>query len=103
MKLTRGKDTVRVFLFLLGFAAFASAVAQTSLEIDGTEAQKHLLKHVDPVYPAIARVAQIQGEVVLQIEIAEDGHVANVKALSGPPMLIGAATSAAKQWQYRPF
>jgi len=91
-------------MFLLaGFAAFASAVAQESLEIDETEAQKHLLKHVDPVYPAIAMAAQIQGAVVLQIEIAEDGHVRKVKALSGPPMLIGAATSAVKQWQYRPF
>src|SRR5277367_2622993 len=103
MKFTHGKDIGRVFLFLLaGFAALA-VVAQTSVEIDRAEAQKHLLKHVDPLYPAIAKAAQIQGEVVLQIEISEDGHVTNVKTLSGPPMLIGAAISAAKQWQYRPF
>src|SRR5277367_3550994 len=103
MKFTHGKDIGRVFLFLpAGFAALA-VVAQTSVEIDGAEAQKHLLKHVDPMYPAIAKVAQIQGEVVLQIEIGEDGHVTSAKALSGPPMLIAAATTAAKQWQYRPF
>jgi tetratricopeptide (TPR) repeat protein len=43
------------------------------------------------------------GDVVLQIDIDAGGHVTAVKPVSAPPMLIGAATDAVKQWIYRPF
>ena len=81
----------------------AFAIAQTPFKVDEADAQQHLLKHVDPEYPAIAKVAQIQGEVVLQLDIGTDGRVINVTPLSGPPMLLQAAADAARQWQYKPF
>jgi protein TonB len=34
--------------------------------------------------------------------IAKDGTVQNLQLISGPPMLIQAATEAVKQWVYRP-
>ncbi len=89
--------------FLTVVASFAYAAAQAPPDVSDVEAQAHLLKHVDPVYPAIARVAQVQGQVALQIGIDPQGHVTTVKAISGPPMLIQAATDAVKQWQYVPF
>jgi len=84
-------------------AAATPAVAQTPLSVDAAEAQKHLVKHVDPVYPAIAKAAQVQGDVVLKIDIGKDGKVTKVQPVNGPPMLLPAATDAVKQWQYKPF
>lgn len=90
-------------LLVVLLIAFIPAVAQTSATTDAAEAQKHLITHVDPVYPAIAKAAQVQGDVVLQVSIAKDGKVTTVKAVSGPPMLLQAATDAVKNWQYTPF
>jgi TonB family protein len=83
--------------------AYLWSGAQTPSEVSSSEAKEHALKHPDPVYPAIAKAAQVQGDVVLLIVIDTNGHVTGVKPISGPPMLIGSATDAVKQWQYAPF
>ena len=48
-----------------------------------------------PPYPAIARTARASGEVVVQIEIDEKGHVISATAFSGHPLLRAAAVQAA--------
>jgi TonB family protein len=93
--------TLLVVAFAL--ATSTSAIAQSTNEVDDAEAQKHLLKHVDAIYPPIAKAAHVQGEVILSIEIGTDGHVLSVKPLGGPSMLIGSATDAVKNWEYQPF
>ena len=80
-----------------------SAIAQTPLIIDKAEAESHLQKRIDPIYPPIARAAGVMGDVVLQIDIDVEGHVGAVKTISAPPMLIGAATTAVRRWTYKPF
>jgi TonB family protein len=92
---------VVVAIFIL--AKSARANAQISASVSDGDAREHLLKQIDPVYPAIAKAAQVQGQVVLQLEIDQSGQVAKVKALSGPPMLLEAAMDAVKQWRYKPF
>ena len=59
------------------------------------------IKQVAPVYPTVARAARIQGAVVLRVLIAADGSVASLDAISGPPLLINAAMTAVRQWQFR--
>lgn len=56
-----------------------------------------------PGYPEIARIARIEGEVVLHALIDTMGHVANVQVVSGHPMLAPAATDAVKRWKYEPY
>ena len=34
--------------------------------------------------------------------IGADGHVENLKLVSGPPMLVSSALEAVKQWVYKP-
>jgi protein TonB len=51
----------------------------------------------------MARIAHIQGDVILHVLINKQGHVANVKPMSGHPILIQAALDAVKQWEYQPF
>jgi TonB family protein len=57
---------------------------------------------VEPVYPLTAQQANVQGSVVLQARIREDGTVASLEVISGPTMLTAAALEAVKQWQFKP-
>jgi TonB family protein len=59
---------------------------------------------VTPVYPKQARTQRIQGAVVLEAMIKEDGTVAHVTVLSGgPSSLANAARQAVQQWRYTPL
>jgi protein TonB len=62
-----------------------------------------LIHKVEPEYPAIARSARIQGQVVLEAIIAKNGTVQDLRVVSGHPLLVNAAISAVKQWRYRPY
>jgi protein TonB len=62
-----------------------------------------LLAPIQPVYPAIAKAAHVQGTVVVQAIISKDGTIENLRVISGPPMLQGAATEAIQRARYRPF
>src|SRR3954469_4180864 len=62
-----------------------------------------LTRRVNPTYPPLARQARIQGQVVLQAEISKDGSIANLRLVSGHPMLAPAAIEAVKQWKYKPY
>jgi protein TonB len=62
-----------------------------------------LIRKVQPVYPALARQARIQGTVLLQAQISKTGDIENLQALSGHPMLVPAAIDAVKQWKYKPY
>ena len=62
-----------------------------------------LLKKVDPVYPEMARMAGIQGVVLLEATTDEEGDVVKVRVLKSIPELDQAAIDALKQWKYEPF
>ena len=62
-----------------------------------------LLQKVLPVYPAAARTARIQGEVVLEIVVDPDGRVSLTRVLSGHILLQQAAMDAVQQWVYSPM
>ena len=60
-----------------------------------------LISSIPPEYPHEARDKGIQGTVLLQVILAKDGTVKELRALEGPPELIPAALDAVKQWRYR--
>jgi len=62
-----------------------------------------LVRKVLPTYPLLARSARIQGQVVLQAVISQQGAIENLRVLSGHPMLVPAAIEAVRQWRYRPY
>jgi TonB family protein len=97
----------RVRLLLIAvFATISTSIwAQRASIITDEEAKmmENRTKFVDPIYPPIAKAAHVTGTVVLQLEIEPDGAVGEVKIISGPPMLTGAAIEAVKQWHYKPF
>ena len=57
----------------------------------------------NPTYPQMARIAHIQGNVVLQATISKTGTVENLRAMQGHPILIQAALDAVRQWKYKPY
>ena len=63
----------------------------------------NLTHRVQPQYPAIAKLARIQGSVLLRAVISRGGTIENLQAVSGPPALVSAAMSAVRQWRYRPY
>lgn len=96
--------TIGVLVFVLIFVPYCLAQRNASSEaISETEALQHITQKVDPVYPPIAKAAQVQGDVVLTISIDAKGNVVTEKVLSGPAMLLQAALDAVKQWQFNPF
>ena len=58
---------------------------------------------VRPDYPIEAKNAHITGTVVLQASIGKDGHIHDLKVVSGPKILQFPATDAVRQWRYRPY
>jgi protein TonB len=60
------------------------------------------LKSVTPVYPQLAILGRVQGEVVLECTIDVRGRVAEAKVLGGNPLLDEAALEAVRQWVYTP-
>src|SRR5690242_8557382 len=57
--------------------------------------------HVESLaYPDLARAAQIQGEVDVEIEIDSQGNVRSAAAVSGHPILKQAAEKNIRAWKF---
>jgi TonB family protein len=61
-----------------------------------------LLSSTRPMYPSPAKLANVQGTVVVSAEVDEKGNVIDAKAISGPSLLRPAAINAVLQWKYQP-
>jgi protein TonB len=57
---------------------------------------------VAPVYPPLARAARVEGIVILEAVIAEDGSVRDVRVLRPQALLDEAAIEAVRQWRFTP-
>jgi TonB family protein len=53
-----------------------------------------------PVYPPIARAANVQGEVIVSVTVNDRGDVVTALAMEGHPLLRKAAEAAALKWKF---
>jgi TonB family protein len=60
------------------------------------------IRRVKATYPEFAKAAGMNGEVVVEIVVDENGKVIYAKPLSGPALLRQAAVNAALGWRYTP-
>ncbi len=64
------------------------------------------VRKVEPDYPTFARRSNIQGQVILEVEVLRDGTVGAVNVLrslmAGPGGLDESAVRAVKQWEFTP-
>jgi outer membrane biosynthesis protein TonB/putative methionine-R-sulfoxide reductase with GAF domain len=56
-----------------------------SVKLDPEEAGARLLSRTEPEYPSEAIAAHRSGNVILEVEVAEDGSVFSIRTLSGDP------------------
>src|ERR1700722_13149550 len=63
----------------------------------------NLIRRVQPEYPATAKMAHVQGPVVLSAVISKKRRIERVQVLAGPPLVGQSAGEAVKQWRYRPY
>jgi TonB family protein len=61
-----------------------------------------LIHRVEPMYPPLARLQRLAGEVVLDASVTKDGKVRATKLISGPPLLAEAASTAVHNWRFTP-
>jgi len=80
----------------------AVPAAPKLLRVGGQVEAAKVISAPPPVYPTLARDARVGGIVKLDAVIGTDGHIENLKVISGPPLLINAAMDAVKNWTYQP-
>ena len=57
---------------------------------------------VAPIYPSLARMAHVEGVVILEAVIDARGNVESVRVLRSIPQLDQAAADAVRQWRFTP-
>ena len=82
---------------------FSSTPAAPAYPVSSGVTGGNLRVGAAPLYPSIARSAGIEGTVVLQAVVDEQGHVQDLKVKDGPPALTQAAIEAVRQWQFEPY
>jgi TonB family protein len=87
----------RRFAILITAAVLSGArVSAQEIEVNS----RHVRHYVKPSLPEIAKTMGRKGTVRLEIEIAKDGKVTNIRAVGGHPLLVEAASEAVRAWQF---
>lgn len=84
------------------FARLFDLLFRGGIRVDPMEQQTRLIQSIAPEYPDVARLAGIEGDVVLRILVGRDGAIREINPVSGPPVLARAAMRAVEQWRYAP-
>ena len=87
-----------VILALLSALAPQSGVAADA----GRASLRQPMTFVDLTYPPEALAARVQGFVVLELVLNEQGRVTSTQVLTGAPLLAAAAAANAKEWVFEP-
>jgi len=74
-----------------------------AVRVGGAIVAPKLIHRVAPEYPPLAALTRVQGTVILEATVGEDGRVQSVTLLRGQPILQEAAIEAVKQWRYQPL
>jgi len=80
----------------------SAAKAKAPVRIGGRVRPPRALLKSAPDYPALARSARIEGDVVLDATIDAQGNVLDARVVSGHPLLYDAALNAVRKWKFEP-
>jgi protein TonB len=85
-------------------AAVPKVAAPQRIRVSQGVTQGLKIHDVQPQYPQMAKIARVQGPVVLAAVIGKDGTIQGLHVLSSAsPLLNQAALDAVKQWRYKPY
>ena len=88
-------------LFLLAVLVLGAQAEE--LRVTDADAKRAAVKRPAPEFPPMARQLKITGKVDLEIVIAPDGTVEDVKILAGNPVLTKPCVTAVREWRFTPF
>jgi hypothetical protein len=88
-------------LCLMLVALFAVATARGQVSHCGGFTSIREMK--SPIYPPIAKAAQVEGDVIMMLVLDLSGNVESIETMSGPKMLIPPAIEAIKQLKANPY
>jgi TonB family protein len=74
-----------------------TVIAQQSVTDEG---KRKVKARVAPIYPELARRMNVTGRVKIEVIIAPDGHVRNVRPIGGHPLLVQSCQDAVKDWKF---
>lgn len=76
--------------------------AQTLIRAGQGVREPKRISGAPPEYPSIAREAHLEGTVILEAVINEQGEVGRIRVLRSAPLFEQAAVNAVEQWRYTP-
>jgi len=85
-----------------GLPAIAPPAPTAPMRVGRDVREPRKVKDVPPLYPRVAALAHLQGDVVLDCVIDPSGHVSDVRVVHGIPAFDDAALAAVRQWVYSP-
>jgi protein TonB len=94
----RARRRIGSAFFVVLLALFSLAPNHSSF----AQSARKVKNRVEPVYPDLARRNNISGSARVEILVAPDGRVKDVKVLGGNPVLVQAVTAAVIKWKYEP-
>ncbi len=68
----------------------------------GKLASANATKMVTPIYSAMAQTTNVEGKVMVEVELDDKGNVVSAKAVSGHQLLRGSAEEAARRSKFKP-
>jgi TonB family protein len=80
-----------------------SAGTRERINVPSGTMAAYLVKKGKLFYPEEAKLAGIQGTVVMRAQISKTGDVTYLELLDGPIALAGAAVSSVRQWKFKPY
>jgi protein TonB len=86
----------------LAQSPLVSPSGTTPVRVGGNIRPPEKTTHVTPIYPEVAKSARVQGVVILETLIDEQGRVADARILRSIPLLDQAALDAVRQWEFTP-
>ena len=73
------------------------------ISVAGNVMAEKLLHRDGPEYPLVAKIARVEGVVVLRVLIDRSGAMQEAKVVQGHPVLRDAALESLKSWRWEPF
>ncbi len=111
MDLDPANDAAKANLKRLQDIAAAEAAAEAARNVPppppefvnlGFLSAANATKMITPVYSVIAQRSHVEGKVIVDLELDENGDVVSAKATSGNQMLRSSAEDAAKRSKFKP-
>jgi TonB family protein len=87
---------------VFGVLGVGGAAGQGLVRVAEDVANAHVVKRVEAVYPPIAKAANVEGVVRLEVVVDGAGNVTRVRKLDGSSLLVQASVDAVRQWKFSP-